>query len=695
MKRPGAVRLALAAAVLAVLAADRPVFAEDLDAQRSAWRARRTVSAQEPGRLVALPLEPEVQGAAQREGRDLRLLDASGAEVPFLLDRLEAREARTAYAGHVVAADARREQQSLVEVDLGSIVEVDTFEVEIAARRFAKRVRLETSEDGATWTTRLAAASLFGREWSGGFVRHVMLELPAAVRARRVRLTLDDTRSEPVNVTGLTATRRLALAAQRFSREASLVPLGRQDGVSRYALELPAAIDFDELTLAAEDALFARRVKLIEEQETGGRIAREVRGEALVYRVAEGDLAGASLTLPVAGLAAGRRVLEVVDGDAPALRRLQAKVSGPRARLVYVAPDGGLGAEGTGDGLRPAAEPAGRLVLYYGNRVVRAPDYGLEPLRARLAAAGELPIAVLGEEEANPRFREAPPLQFAARPGTTVEVARFRYERRVGVPVKEDLYSLTLAATDLGLLRSDLADLRLVDAEARQVPFVLEPGVREEPVILESEALEAPTGRSRWRFSVPRGDQRPRPALPLTALELRAAEGFFSRTARVLMARPDGRGGEVVVWAGRLERRAGGAEEPVRLPVSTRAGELVLEIEDGDDAPLTLSDARALVRVPRIAFKAAGGELRLLMGDPEATAPRYDLAALRAEVLAWSAERVEATPAEPSVAHRRGWRELLGQAPPTLLLWGTLLAAAVALIALTLRLAGQPNAPRD
>ncbi len=658
------------AALMALVVLALPALAQDLDVQRSAWRLKRSVSAAEPGRLVALPLEPELLGQAQAEGRDLRLLDAAGVEVPFLLDRLEPREARVSFSGHVVAADARRRQESFVEVDFGTLALFDTLEVQVAAAEFAKRAQVETSEDGASWSTALPAASLFARPWGGGFVRHLILELPAPVRARRVRLTLDDTRSEPVTVTGVTATRRTALDGARFEREAALLPLGSAAGISRWRLELPPGIPFDELTLDAEDRLFARHARLAEVREKGGSSERQVRGEALVYRVSEGDFAGSSLTLPVAGLTGGERVLEVVDGDAPLLRRLSARVSGPRTRLVYVAPEG-------------------PLVLYYGNRVVRAADYGLEPLRARLAAAGELPASALGAEEPNPRFREAPPLQFAARPGAAVELSRYRFVRRVGVPVREDLYALTLDAADLGLLRPDLADLRLVDAQARQVPFVLEPAAREEPVILEREALEAPPGRTRWRFSVPRREDRDRSALPVETLELNLAEGFFSRAARITVARPDGRSGEATAWSGRLERRAG-ADAALRLPLRTRAGAFTLEVEDGDDAPLTVSDARALVRVPRVAFKAGGGELRLLLGDPQASAPRYDLAALRDEVLAYSAVAVQATPAEASVAHRRGWRELLGQAPPTLLLWGALLAAAVALVALTLRLAGRP-----
>jgi len=70
-----------------------------------------------------------------------------------------------------------------------------------------------------------------------------------------------------------------------------------------------------------------------------------------------------------------------------------------------------------------------------------------------------------------------------------------------------------------------------------------------------------------------------------------------------------------------------------------RTRELAVEIEDGDNAPLTLTAARARVLTPRLAFKWKGakGGLRLLYGSRRATAPQYDLGVLRSEVLAYAA----------------------------------------------------------
>jgi hypothetical protein len=127
----------------------------------------------------------------------------------------------------------------------------------------------------------------------------------------------------------------------------------------------------------------------------------------------------------------------------------------------------------------------------------------------------------------------------------------------------------------------------------------------------------------------------------------------------------------------------------VRL-AGTPVAELTLEVADGDNARLTLLGATGRVRVPRLVFKAGPGAYRLLLGNPEATPPRYDLASLRQEVLAYSARTVGAGPPEPNPAFRRSAADYFRDAPPTVVLWGALLGAVVALLLLTARVLRQP-----
>jgi hypothetical protein len=266
---------------------------------------------------------------------------------------------------------------------------------------------------------------------------------------------------------------------------------------------------------------------------------------------------------------------------------------------------------------------------------------------------------------------------------------------------REDLYTFTLDSADLQRLRADFADLRLVDDQDRQVPYILQRDVAENRVTLRLEPDPAPpshpSGGRTSRYLL-----RPQPAgglrasvLPLVGLELSVQQAFFSRPARLLAPREgSGRGArEVTVLATTLARRSE-TQGTLGLPLDgTPRAELRLEIDEGDDQPLVLTEAVGLVRVPRIAFKARSGSYRLLMGNDESAVPRYDLAALSREVLAWSALPVQVGAVADNPAYRRRVGDYFRSAPPTLLLWGTLLLAVLGLVYLTVRVLGRGAPP--
>jgi hypothetical protein len=123
----------------------------------------------------------------------------------------------------------------------------------------------------------------------------------------------------------------------------------------------------------------------------------------------------------------------------------------------------------------------------------------------------------------------------------------------------------------------------------------------------------------------------------------------------------------------------------VWIATSAPFGPLSLEVDDGDNAPLEVRSATAIIRVPRVVFKSAPGELRLLLGNAGVDAPRYDLAGLRGELLAYSAVRANALALTENKGAKRGWFPSLQGAPRGALVWGAIIAALVVLLALTLR----------
>jgi hypothetical protein len=646
--------------------------------------------------FAALPLPPDVGARCQPQLEDARLVAADGHEVPYVVDRVVERETLTAVRGRLVDTRTERKQRTVWVVDLGEPRDFDDITLEIREQDFVKRILVEASDEAQSWRTLRTDAGVFDRPWNVR-VHHTSIAFSERIRARYLRLSADDRRSKPVVVTGVTVLTRRRLPAEAWERPVELKPAGSAGGVSRYVLALPASFPLERLELASDDPAFSRRVVLYEVQGTEGQGEKAVLGEALLYRLQIEDeaLSGESRVLPVRRGHSGELVLEIHDGDSPPLSNLRAVASAPATRLLF-----------------PAF--SGPLTLYYGNEATRGPAYDLETLKGRIGLAPLYALAALGPEVENARYQKPPPLPFAASRGAPLEVARWRATRPFTVSGHEDLYTLTLAGEDLGLLNDDLGDVRIVDEEGRQVPYVLEPMASEARVTLaftkEPGATPERRAVTRWRLAITTTLGAPLP-LPFAAIELRFGDLFFARPARLLAPPGSGGGGvERAVFSGTLAAPArrsaappggvtlgvGGAtdREPIVLVLDgARRGVFFLEINEGDNVPLTLLHCRGVVRVPRLAFKASPGAYRILLGNGGAGAPRYDIATLRQEILAYSALPLQAAGTVPNPAFRRRARDYLQDAPPTLLLWGTLLAAVAALLFLTARILRQPPDP--
>lgn len=673
-------------ASLLLLLSAASVLAADLDTTRAAWRYRRDVGVAPRDGFAELAMPPELLAHAAPDLRDLRLVDQGGADVPYVVDRRGERVTARVSTGTLV--DTRREPVGAPEdaaaraywtVDLGEPRTFDTLALQVAGGDFAKHLRVEVSADLASWRTVREDAPVFSRPWQGR-VRHTAIVLEAPETARYLRLTTRDDRQSPaIEVTGLTASWVRRAPGETWSRPAAVTPVSR-GRVSRYRLEVPPGLPLETLTIDADDPAFARRVVLVEVVQRAGEQGERVAADGLLYRVRlpEQDLAGEQRTLTLAAAPAGGALfLDVHDGDSPPLRGLRATASGTATRLVFAA------------SVAPVA-------LFYGNDVTRAPVYDLAALSARLAATRDVAAGQLGPERPNAAFARPAPLALGGLRGAPVDPKHWRFARALETQGPDDLYVTTLAPSDLGRLRADLGDLRVVDDAGRQVPYILEASAAEVPVPLEVEPLAGGSGgrvsRYRLRAAAARGGERP--ALPLHGLALDVPEPFFDRRVRVLLPGEGKRRGLLADTAVQRRLRPGASEPtPVRLEwAPTFARELELEVDEGDNAPLSLAGVRGLVRVPRLTFPAGAGVYRVLLGNPQAEQPRYDLAGLRAEVLAFSAVPAVPQDAVPNGAYRRGAGEYFRDAPPTLVLWGTLVLAVVGLGWLTARVLRHPPA---
>jgi hypothetical protein len=687
---PDAVVRGIAGVLIAGAVAAAQVPPAGLDEARAAWQYRRPVTlpdgAAADGRFMAIAIPPDVAERSQPGLADLRLVAAGGREVPYVLDVDVPRTAERRRSGRLLASQQDRRRASVWTVDFEALTAFDRLELAIDATDFSKRLALETSLDGARWTPVGAEASVFDRPWHGRRIHDTVLEQPAPITARYVRVTLDDARSRPVSIRGVTAVLTTHLGGRRWTREAALVRLDTPAGEpSRYRVDAPPGTPVERIAIGTDDAAFWRDVRVF---AAGPRDAIEpVSGRDPIYRVRldDADLDAEQLAIDLVRPIAAPLIVEIDDGDSPPLARPRATLSGMERRALVPTVTGGL-------------------TLYYGNAATRRPVYDLEALRTRLSLAASYPQATLGAETVNPRFTPLAPMAFLASRGATADTSQWIVARPLRISGGDDIYTLTLAPADLAHLRPDLGDIRLVDGERRQVPYVLEPRAAASRVALSVQPGAPRAGAARtsaWQLTVPgqMPDAAPRSAAPVAGLELTFADAFYTRPA-VLLA-PDRRaphGLRVLQQTTlRASRRVTGPSEPQVFALDDeRTTTLALEVSDGDNAPLTLTRAEAVVWVPRITFKAGGGDYRLLFGNPDAAPPTYDLAGLRQDVLAYSAVPIDVTAIQPPALNRdytRGAKDVLSSLERGPLLWGALGFSIVALLWLTRVILKTPPSP--
>jgi hypothetical protein len=265
------------------------------------------------------------------------------------------------------------------------------------------------------------------------------------------------------------------------------------------------------------------------------------------------------------------------------------------------------------------------------------------------------------------------------RPGSAVDLARYSHRQRIEVPPSsEGLAQLRLGAEELARLRADLGDLRLVDDDGRQLPYLLE-RTEDLRVSLIVAAPVAHEGESHYQLSLP--------ATPLTlvSIDVAPAAPYVDRPYRLVSGSGDD---AITIAAGNLRRRPGTPDD-LRIAIPSvgreRFDQLTLIVDDGDDAALAITGAQAEVATADVFVVAPAGFHWLLLGDPAAEPPRYELHSARDLVLAVTSAAVKRGALEPNP----GYAPAAPSDPrgPVVLLWIVLAAAVLILGAITLRAA--------
>lgn len=615
-------------------------------AQASDWRTTQELAVARAGPVaVALPIE--TLDAAQPNLEDLRLQDPSGVEVPWTMER----PPRPIPAPRPAAGlqTFLREGSTEVVIRTGMDEPIARLDLDVASSEFVKAAKIEESENGRMWTLIREDEPVFV---TGG-ARKTSLELPPGRRAH-LRVTLNDRRSPPVPVTGVRIVAAAPPPAPAEPVEIVVAERREEPGRTRFILRFPGRhARLADVSIDTPEAVFARRAELL----AGGRgIA-----EGTLHRTSiDGRPPVEARSLPVdVRLPSREAELVLHNGNSPPLR-----VDAIRARVRPVR-------------IHFVAATTGTYRLLAGNPAAPAPRYDV----AALGEPGAGPAALVpGPIRVNPSWRPPEPLPGVLPAGAPIDVDawRFRKEVRLGPGF---VHELELDPDVLSEAASTGDDLRLV-RDGVQVPYL-----RDDPPRLRPLAVEAARTGSKWTLTFPRS------RLPVRRITCRTGDPLFRRQVRLVEEIRDELGAthrRVVaqaVWSRTPDR------PPERLELELdglrRSDRLTLEIDDGDNPPLTLGDFDAVYAAPRLVFKSTPTPgLSLHYGNPRVSAPRYDLDLAASEMI--SAVKSTATfgdqqPLSPSARPAEA-SEKIG----SIVLWAVLATLTVALVLVIIKVLPAP-----
>lgn len=639
--------------------------------------------------LSRLELPAGVIGPCRSDLADLRILSAAGGEVPFLVDSpqaagtavevlhtatpevLSAKRSRSAVDSRVTSF---REDYVLgVPPVPGDGATAWDLVVTVARPEFVTRVTIKTLDAAGHRVVLLQDGAFFRLPESSA--EKTRFTIPDR-KINRLELTLEGLDQGYLDPRFTLEARRLLPESETHGAQLEITETRHLPRTTELVVSRPRGLVPRRLRLTTTTGAFHRKITVWDE---GPGADPEALGSSAVLRI-DAIAPVESLEIPLRP-ARGDRLRVVIDNqDSPPLEALGLAALVPRPILVFSLPQGET-----------------QATLVFGGSRAHRPQYDLFALegKADLPATGEAAdralalldparasTATLGPVEPNPLYDATPALAFAMHPGAPIDPRLYSHRRRVEVtPSPEGLAGIEIDTGDLAVLRQDMADLRIIDEEARQWAYLRQDRSRTVDVELTPAGHRVEDRWSHYSFEV--SD----PPMTVGRLRILTDAPFFDRDFRLRATLEDGK--ERNLAQGRLFRRLGDPR-PVRLDFSqARVVSLELLVNDGDDAPLALGSVSARIPVPNLYLAADPGAYEVLMGFPGAQPPHYELEKIRSTVLAVPAAAVTLGPLEDNPLFSAALRLSEAADMQKYLLWAVLGFAVIVLVLMTLRAARQ------
>lgn len=624
------------------------------------WRNTQALEVPAKG-LMRVNVPTGTLDAAQPGLEDLRIVDSTGNQVPYLIERLlpdaESRIRPTEFRSTIENGATH------LILKTGTSAPIIGVSLETPATNFMKAADVEGSNDGRTWIKLAGGDSLF--QLPNGATK-LRVSFPEGTW-QFLRITIDDLGSPPAPFSGA----HLHKARTTAPAETVAVTIKSRDespGTTRLALDLGAAnLTLGSLRIDTNEPIFTRAITVAVPEVGDDGIRERNIADAVIYRVNVNGKNEARLEILLESQIHTRELLVLIrNEDSPPLSIDTVRADRRLVRLTFF------------------ANQPGQYSLLSGNTQCAAPRYDLSALSGKLrnaTATDVVPAALV------PNSNYKPPEALAAvtLTGAQIDVAKWKFRKLLPL-TQNGVQQIELDPELLARSQPDQRDIRIVRGEY-QVPFIFERTSLSRPISLSAAKANDPKkpGLSRWSVKIPE------PSLPMTRLVGTSTSPLFHRQMRLWEEVTDERGDKFASELGRAtwDQTPNSPKRDLVIELNARpqSDRLFLETENGDNPAIELREFRGYYPVTRAVFKATpdlAQPVWLYYGNPDASAPRYDLTLVAGELL--KAERGTGTAgAEENLSPKPSFVGQTLTGSTRYIFWGALALVVIVLLAIMSR----------
>jgi hypothetical protein len=621
------------------------------------WQHQQSFDVTATG-LVKFSLPVETLDAARPGLEDLRVYDDAGAEVPYLTEHPmpAPRIVRNAKSFQT----SLNPQNTVVTLETGITNPINTVALETPANNFIKSVSVEGSADGRAWRPIVQSKPIF-RQPNG--MSELGIGIPPAAWVW-LRLTVDDQRSQPVPFTGAHLQAASGASAPDEPVTVSIGERHETPGETRLTLNLGAAnLMLSQVQIETPEPLFKRQVTIAVPQIREDSIREQAISSGELYRVTlEGQIASQNLSLGMENQVGSRDLLMLIqNNDSPPLPITAVRAMRRPVYLVF------------------SPKQSGTYHLATGNARCAAPRYDLAGLAGNLKSIAVVPVKCSPLSD-NPAYHPPEVLADVQDNGPPLDVASWQFRKPIKIS-RAGPQQLELDTDVLSNARQGLWDLRVL-RDGKQVPYILErTSISRE--IAPEVTVTNDSHISRWKIKLPRA------YLPVSRLACEDGGTIFQREMTLYVQTSDERGEEYMrvlnqdIWTQTPDHK--GKKFTLDINNVPNGDTFYLQTDNGDNPPVEFGKFRLYYPVTRVLFKAKAGDLlHLYYGEPQVSAPRYDLSLVANELLA--ADKATASLGAEEELNKATYRVVNASGKGGMLFWGILALVVVALLVVIARL---------